>query len=92
METNKKVKYFLKKHFYKVRFVIIILVTIIMFYAYYFSDRPATLETLIKDSKQPRMYLCLLFSFGTALLIGYIIGAFNKENVKKMTTLNENKK
>ena len=89
MKTTKKVKCFLKRNFFKIRFIIILLGTTIMFHALYFSDRPFILETLIKDRKEPRMYLCLLLSFGTALLIVYIIGYFNKQNVKKITSMEE---
>lgn len=89
MKTNKKIKFFLKKHFYKVRFFVIMLGTVIMFHAYYFYDRPFTLETLIQDKAKPKMYLCLLFSFGVSFCISYSIGLFNKENIRKMTSMDE---
>ena len=89
MKTNKKVKFFLKKHFYKIRILVILLGTLIMFHAYYFYDRPFTLETLIQDKGKPKMYICFLFSFGISIFISYLIGYFKKENVKKMTSMKE---
>ena len=81
--TNKKIRFFLKKHFYKVRMFTIILGTLIMFYGFYFSDKSFTVETFIENGKNPMMYLCILFAFATSILIHYVIGDFNKENKNK---------
>lgn len=87
MKKNKKIEFFLKKYFYTVRFFVILLGTLIMFHAYYFYDRPFSVETLINDIGKIRIYLCLLFSFGISLLISYVIGFFNKENIEKIKEL-----
>ncbi|WOC40132.1 hypothetical protein [Polaribacter sp. HL-MS24] len=89
MKKSKKIQFFLKKHFYKFRILTITLGTLIMFYGLYFSDKPATIKTIIENKKNPMMYLCILFSFAGSLFINYIIGGFNKENVRKMTSKKE---
>ena len=60
-----------------------------MFYSLYFSNKPTNIETLIENKNNPMMYLCLLFSFGSSLLIYFMIGGFNKKNVEKMTSMKE---
>ncbi len=87
MKVNKNFKIFFKKYFYKIRIIIILLGTFIMFHAYYFSDKPATLETIIQNKGDKMMYLCIFFSFGISLLMSYSVGLFNKGNIRKMTTM-----
>lgn len=62
-----------------------------MFHAFYFADKPVSVKTIIQDRNNPLMYFCLLLSFGCSLFINYIIGYFNKEQIKKITTIEEDK-
>lgn len=57
-----------------------------MFHAFYFSDKQASIETIYQDKNEPMMYLCMCFSFGISILIHYIIGFFNKDMIKNITT------
>ena len=59
-----------------------------MFYVLYFWEKPI-LDTLIEDKTEPIMYLCLLISFGSSFYTSYSLGYFNKENIKKMTSMEE---
>lgn len=86
MKTNKTTELLLKRNFYKTRIFIILLGTLLMFHAFYFSDKPVTLETIFENINKPEIYLALIFAFICSFSISYTIGIFNKENVKKMTT------
>ncbi len=87
-----KTKFYLKRNFYKIRILLIIVITIIMFYSFYFSDKPASINTIRENKDNPMMYVCIVISLFTSLLMIYIMGGFNKENIKRMTTINENEK
>ncbi|SNZ01285.1 hypothetical protein SAMN06265377_3122 [Flagellimonas pacifica] len=80
-----KIKKKLLKNFYQFRILTIVLGTLVMFYSFYFTNKPATIETIIDNKKNPMMYLCILFALGTSLLIHYIISRFNKKNRERMT-------
>lgn len=89
MNTKNKIKLFLKKNFYTFRILLIIAGTLILFRAYYFIDKPLTIDTLVINKKSPEMYICLVFSFCISLLINYVIGGFNKKNVEIMKSTKE---
>ena len=89
MDKNKKIKFFLKKNFYKLRVLVIILGTILYFLAFYFSDKKMSFTTLIENKTDPMLYICLIFSLLSSLFTNYFIGGFNKKNVKKMTSMEE---
>lgn len=89
MKTKNNIKFFFKKYFFKIRALIIILGTFIMFYFFYFSDKEFSLEIIIQNKNDIKMYVCILIAFGTSFFINFIIGGFNKENVKKMTSMKE---
>lgn len=89
MDKNKKIKFFLKKNFYKFRILIIFIGTLILFRGFYFIDKPVTIDTIILNKNNPTMYICIIFSFITCLMINYIIGGFNKKNVERMKSMEE---
>lgn len=87
--NKKKFIIFLKKNYSKARIISVLIGTLIMFYGFYFSNKSFTLETLQNEITKPIMYICILFSFISSLLIHYIIGDFNKKNIKKIKNLEE---
>jgi len=73
-----------KKHLLKYllvyKIIYIILGTLIMFYALYFSDKEASLKTIAYNINNPMMYVCLILSFIGAVFITKFI--LNKKNLK----------
>ena len=86
-----KIKLFLKRNFYTFRIVFIFLQTILFLYAFYFAEQTLSIECIPCYLKDYRMYLALIFSFFTTLLIIYSLGGFNKENIKRITTIDKDK-
>jgi hypothetical protein len=92
MKIKNNVRIFFRKYFYKIRAFNIMLGALIIFYGAYFSDKEFTIETIIQDRKNIKMYLCILIAFGTSFLINYVIGGFKKKNVEKMIQNKKNQK
>ena len=86
-----KIKLFLKRNFYTFRIVFIFLQTILFLYAFNFAEQTLSIECIPCYFKDYRMYLALIFSFFTTLLIIYSLGGFNKENIKRITTIDKDK-
>lgn len=87
-----KTRLFLKRNFYKIRFFLILFGTFIFWYAFYFADQNISINYITCYLKDYRMYLALIFSILGSLFVNYTVGAFNKENIKRMTTIDENEK
>jgi len=87
-----KFRLFLKRNFYTLRIVFIFFQTALFQYAFYFAEQTLSIECIPCYLRDYRMYLALIFSFFTSLLIIYFLGGFNKENIKRITTIDENEK
>lgn len=61
-----------------IRIIYFVLGTFIMFYAYFFTNRKFAIVTIIENKNNPLLYLCILFSFISVILIYYVIGGFKK--------------
>ena len=68
-----KIKDFIIKHGFIFQIVDTILGTAIMFYALYFSNKPASLITIKNDIYNPMLYICLVISFLGSWWISKII-------------------
>ncbi|MBP0902584.1 hypothetical protein ACFSKN_06155 [Mariniflexile gromovii] len=66
-----KFRDFVLKHYTFIRVILITIGTLIMFYAFFFSDRPASFNTIKENIDNPMMYVCLLISFLGAWWINY---------------------
>jgi len=66
--------------------------TVIMFYALFFAYKERSWKTLYEHINDPMMYLCFLLSFIFSIVTAYWVGAFNKENVRKITTMETDEK
>jgi len=87
-----KIKLFIKRNFYVVRVFLIIIGTLIFWYAFYFADQKISVDCIPFYLTDYRMYLALIFSVFGSFFVSYTVGAFNKENIKRITTIEENEK
>ncbi len=70
---------FIYKHYPTLKIALLIFVTIIMFIALFFNEEtPFTWDTIVKESKNYMIYICLLISF-----IGSYFIVTGAENIKK---------
>lgn len=87
-----KFKLFLKRNFYTVRVFLIVFGTLIFWYAFYFAEQNISINCIPCYLKDYRMYLALIFAILGSLFVVYTVGIFNKENINKITTIDEDKK
>mgnify|MGYP006078992661 FL=1 len=87
-----KFKLFLKRNFYTIRILLIVFGGLIFWYSFYFSDQKLSIDCIPYYLKDYRMYLALIFSILGSLFVVYTVGIFNKENIKRITTLDEDEK
>ena len=85
-----KVKLFIKRNFYIIRGFLILFGTLIFWYAFYFADQNISADCIPCYLKDYRMYLALIFSVFSSFLTNNIL--FNKENIRRITTIDEDKK
>jgi len=85
-----KFKLFLKRNFYTVRVFLIVFGTVIFWYAFYFAEQNISINCIPCYLKDYRMYLALIFSVLSSFLTNNIL--FNKENIRRITTIDENEK
>lgn len=77
----------LKRNFYTIRGFLIVFGTLIFWYAFYFADQKIAVECIPSYLLDYRMYLALFFSVVGSFSVSFTTGAFNKENIKRITTL-----
>ena len=85
-----KFKLFLKRNFYTVRVFLIVFGTLVFWYTFYFAEQNISINCIPCYLKDYRMYLALIFSVFSSFLTNNIL--FNKENIKKITTIDGNEK
>ncbi len=84
-----KFKLFIKQNFYTIRILFVVFGVLIFWHSFYFAEQTLSIECIPCYLKDYRMYLALIFSFFTSLLTTYFLGGFNKENIKRITTIDE---
>ena len=76
-----KYKSFILKYFLAFKIFSVVFGTISMFWAFYFSSKPASFGILKESINNPMMYVCLLISFLTSLgMVHWIIKRKNFNN------------
>lgn len=70
------------KYYLFIKIIFIITTTCILFYAYFFSDKISSWETLRDNYSNPKMYLCLIISILVSFWIanGILIKKKAEEN------------
>lgn len=76
-----KFRNYLLNHFFVFKLLFVFLGTLAMFYAYYFSDKPASFTTIKEHLNDPMMYICIIISLGISL--GIIHAIFKKKMFAK---------
>lgn len=54
--------------------------TLVMFYAYFFSDKTFSWNVIVNNRYNPKMYICLLIAFLVALAMNMVITKRNSKS------------
>ena len=79
-----ELKKIIQRNYIFFRVVVIMLQTILFFYAFYFADKKASFNTLSQNKSDPMLYTCILISLGGSLFIYYMLGGFRQRTEQNL--------
>ena len=84
-----KFRIFLKKYYFTIQFITIFLTSLWFMSSFYFDDRTFSFKDIPIYLNDFLFYWSVILSIGTPLIICYLLGAFDSENIKRIKSMDE---